>query len=147
MAFRKLASRLRPGTRHQPCWVHKTANVLNTVALSVQANMKKDLRKIYLAPSRALAEVAINVFAEKYQAKHHKAVDCLTKDREGLPAFFDFPAESHHHQADRALLEHGRPERGCGRCGGQTPRRARQPQHRDLPRHAREWTWSTWNTR
>jgi putative transposase len=33
-----------PGTRHQRCWVHKTANVLNKVALSVQANMKKDLR-------------------------------------------------------------------------------------------------------
>jgi putative transposase len=45
--------------------------------------MKKDLREIYLAPSRALAEVAINVFAEKYQAKHHKAVECLTKDRVG----------------------------------------------------------------
>ena len=29
-----------------------------------------DLREIYLAPSRALAEVAIDVFAEKYQAKH-----------------------------------------------------------------------------
>jgi len=26
-----------PGTRHQRCWVHKTANVLNKVALSVQA--------------------------------------------------------------------------------------------------------------
>jgi len=80
-----------PGTPHQRCWVHKTANVLNKVALSVQANMKKDLREIYLAPSRALAEVAIDVFAEKYQAKHHKAVDCLTKDREALLAFFDFP--------------------------------------------------------
>ena len=49
--------------------------------------MKKDLREIYLAPSRALAEVAIDVFAEKYQAKHHKAVECLTKDREALLAF------------------------------------------------------------
>jgi transposase-like protein len=30
------------GTRHQRCWVHKTANVLNKVALSVQLNMKSD---------------------------------------------------------------------------------------------------------
>jgi transposase-like protein len=86
-----------PGTRHQRCWVHKTANVLNKVALSVQANMKRDLREIYLAPSRALAEVAIDVFAEKYQAKHHKAVECLTKDREALLAFFNFPAEHWDH--------------------------------------------------
>src|ERR1700678_2077809 len=59
--------------------------------------MKKDLREIYLAPSRALAEVAIDVFAEKYQAKHHKAVECLTKDREALLAFFNFPAEHWDH--------------------------------------------------
>ena len=73
------------------------ANVLNKVALSVQANMKKDLREVYLAPSRALAEVAIDVFAEKYAAKHRKAVECLTKDREALLAFFDFPAEHWDH--------------------------------------------------
>src|ERR1700688_217879 len=59
--------------------------------------MKRDLREIYLAPSPGLAEVAIDVFAEKYQAKHHKAVDCLIKDREALLAFFDFPAEHWDH--------------------------------------------------
>ena len=36
---------------------------------------------------------AIDVFAEKYGAKYEKAVACLTKDREALLAFFDFPAE------------------------------------------------------
>jgi transposase-like protein len=71
-----------PSTRHQRCWVHKTANVLN---------------KIYGAPTRAAAEVAIDVFAEKYGAKYNKAVVCLTKDRETLLAFFDFPAEHWDH--------------------------------------------------
>ena len=52
-----LPSGVFPATRHQRCWVHKTANVLNKVALSVQANMKKDLREVYLAPNRASAEV------------------------------------------------------------------------------------------
>ena len=66
LGFWKALDEVFPGTRHQRCWVHKTANVLNKVALSVQANMKKDLREIYLAPSRASAEVAIDVFAEKY---------------------------------------------------------------------------------
>ena len=77
--------------------MHKTVNVLNKVALSVQTNMKKDLREVYLAPSRALAEAAIDVFAEKYRAKHDKAVECLTKDREALLALFDFPAEHWDH--------------------------------------------------
>ena len=97
LGFWKALDEVFPATRHQRCWVHKTANVLNKVALSVQATMKTGLREIYLAPSRALAEAAIDVFAEKYRAKHDKAVECLTKDREALLAFFDFPAEHWDH--------------------------------------------------
>ena len=76
---------------------YKTANVLNKVALSVQINMKADLREIYGAPTRVAAEAAIDVFADKYSAKYDKAVACLTKDREALLAFFDFPAEHWDH--------------------------------------------------
>jgi putative transposase len=82
-----------PTTRHQRCWVHKTANVLNKVALSVQVNMKADLREIY----GAAAAAAVDVFADKYGAKYDKAVACVTKDREALLAFFDFPAEHWDH--------------------------------------------------
>jgi putative transposase len=97
LGFSKAIDEVFPGTRHQRCWVHKTANVLNKVALSVQANMKKDLREIHGAPTRAEAEVAIGVFAEKYGAKYARAVECLTKDRETLLAFYDFPAEHWDH--------------------------------------------------
>jgi transposase-like protein len=97
LGFWKAIEEVFPGTRHQRCWVHKTANVLNKVALSVQVNMKADLREIYGAPTRAAAEIAIDVFADKYGAKYDKAVACLTKDREALLAFFDFPAEHWDH--------------------------------------------------
>jgi putative transposase len=97
LGFWKAIEEVFPGTRHQRCWVHKVANVLNKVALSVQVNMKADLREIYRAPTRAAAETAINVFADKYGAKYDKAVTCLTKDREALLAFFDFPAEHWDH--------------------------------------------------
>ena len=97
LGFWKAIEQVFPSTRHQRCWVHKTANVLNKVALSVQANMKTDLREIYGAPTRAAAEAAIEVFADKYGAKYEKAVACLTKDREALLAFFDFPAEHWDH--------------------------------------------------
>ena len=53
LGFWKALDEVFPATRHQRCWVHKTANILNKVALSVQANMKKDLREVYLAPNRA----------------------------------------------------------------------------------------------
>jgi putative transposase len=46
---------------------------------------------------RAELAVAVDVFAEKYGAKYDKAVVCLTKDREALLTFFDFPAEHWDH--------------------------------------------------
>ena len=97
LGFWKAIEEAFPSTRHQRCWVHKTANVLNKVAISVQVNMKADLREIYGAPTRAAAETAIDVFAEKYRAKYDKAVVCLTQDRGALLAFFDFPAEHWDH--------------------------------------------------
>ena len=59
--------------------------------------MKAALREVRDAPDRARAEAAIAAFAEKYSAKHPKAAACLTKDREALTAFFDFPAEHWDH--------------------------------------------------
>jgi putative transposase len=97
LGFWKAIEEVFPGTRHQRCWVHNTANVLHKVARSVQVNMKADLREIFGASTRASAEAAIDMFAEKYGAKYEKAVACLTKDREALLAFFDFPAEHWDH--------------------------------------------------
>jgi len=97
LGFWKAIEEIFPATRHQRCWVHKTANVLNKVALSVQINMKADLREIYGAPTRAAAEAAIDTFADKYRARYDKAVACLMKDREALLAFYDFPAEHWDH--------------------------------------------------
>jgi putative transposase len=82
-----------PSTRHQRCWVHKTLNVLDKLPKSVQPSAHKDLREIWLSPSRAAAEAAMRTFAEKYAPKYDKAVDCLLKDRDALLTFFDFPAE------------------------------------------------------
>ena len=93
LGFWKALDEIFPGTRHQRCWCHKVSNVLDKVAKSIQGAMKNDLRDIYLAPTRATAETAIDNFVEKYRAKYQPAVACLVKDREALLAFFDFPAE------------------------------------------------------
>ena len=77
--------------------MHKTANVLNKVPRSIQAAMKVDLREIHAAPTRSAAEAAIDMFAEKYGTKYARAVECLTKDREALLAFYDIPAEHWDH--------------------------------------------------
>ena len=97
LGFWKAVEEIYPGTRHQRCWVHKTANVLNKVPKSVQATMKADLREIHGAPTEGAAEAAIAVFLEKYGAKYPRAAACLTKDRDALLTFFDFPAEHWDH--------------------------------------------------
>ena len=86
-----------PSVRHQRCWVHKAANVLNKLPKSLQANARQDLREIWLAPDRATAEAALATFAAKYAPKCGRAVACLVKDREALLTFFDFPAEHWDH--------------------------------------------------
>src|SRR6056297_302969 len=52
---------------------------------------------ISLADTRAAAETAMETFAQKYGAKYEKAVTCLTKDREALLTFYDYPGDHWDH--------------------------------------------------
>jgi putative transposase len=97
LGFWKALEQVFPATRHQRCWVHKAANVLNKLPKSLQANARQDLREIWLAPDRATAEAALATFEAKYAPKYDRAVACLAKDREALLAFYDFPAEHWDH--------------------------------------------------
>jgi putative transposase len=97
LGFWRALHEVWPKTRHQRCWVHKAANVLNALPESVQGKAKQDLRAIYEAESRREAEAALDRFVTKYGSKYDKAVACLAKDREALLAFYDFPAEHWKH--------------------------------------------------
>jgi transposase-like protein len=97
MGFWKALDEVFPGTRHQRCWVHKIANVLNKFPKSMQSAVRADLREIWQADTCADAETAMATFAEKYGTKYDKAVTCLTKDREALFAFYDFPGDHWDH--------------------------------------------------
>jgi len=97
LGFWKALDVVSPTTRHQRCTVHKTANVLDKLPKSVQPAAKSNLREVWNAPDRAAAEAAIATFADKYGAKYEKAVTCLTRDRDALLTFYDFPAEHWDH--------------------------------------------------
>ena len=86
-----------PQTRQQRCWFHKMGNVLNVLPKSQHARAKADLHGIWMAATRAEALVAFERFVMQYQAKYPKAVEKLTKDRDSLLAFYDFPAEHWQH--------------------------------------------------
>ena len=93
LGFWKAARKVWLTTLEQRCWVHKTANVLDKMAKSVQPRAKEMLHDIWQADSKAEAEKAFDLFVATFEAKHTKATECLTKDREVLLTFYDFPAE------------------------------------------------------
>jgi len=59
LGFWKALDEIYPRTRHQRCWLHKTANVLNKVPRAVQATMKVALREIHGAETRSAPEAAM----------------------------------------------------------------------------------------
>ena len=82
-----------PDTKGQRCWVHKTANVLNKLPKSVQPSAKSGLHEIWMAPTKEKANNAFDTFVAKYESKYPAAVECMSKDRDTLLTFYDFPAE------------------------------------------------------
>jgi len=105
LGFWKAVRHIWPATAGQRCWVHKTANVLDKLPKSVQPKAKEMLHEIYLAPSRAEADKAFDLFLRTYEAKYPKATDCLAKDRRELLAFYDFPAEHWLHLRTTNVIE------------------------------------------
>jgi putative transposase len=82
-----------PDTIHQRCWVHKMANVMNALPKSAQPAARAALAEIRDAEDKDHAGKALDQFVKDYEVKWPKATEKMTKDRDALLAFFDFPAE------------------------------------------------------
>lgn len=105
MGFWSALDEIYPQTRHQRCWVHKTANILNELPKRLQGKAKAALQAIWMGDTREAAERAWQVFVRDYQAKYPKAVEKLEKDRDVLLTFFDFPAEHWRHIRSSNAIE------------------------------------------
>jgi transposase-like protein len=51
------------------------------------------VKEIWMAETKAAAELAFDAFIASSTPKYQKAAHCLSKDRDTLLAFYDFPAE------------------------------------------------------
>ena len=81
-----------PETKRQRCWVHKTANILDKLPKSMQSKAKLIIKDMYMSPTKEEAFKAYDHFVNVFSGKYPKAVECLTKDKENLFTFYDFPA-------------------------------------------------------
>ena len=105
LGFWQAIEEVWPKTRGQRCWVHKTANVLNRLPKSQQLKAKRALHEIRMAETKKDALAAFDAFVEAWGVKYDKAVECLTRDREALLAFYDFPAEHWKHLRTTNVIE------------------------------------------
>jgi putative transposase len=111
-----------PSCRHQRCWVHKTANVLDKMSKAVQPSAKTFIHEMYMAPTKEQGIQAFNRFINLYEAKYPKACECLQKDKERLFTFYDFPAihwqhirTTNHIESTFATVRHRSEQtKGCG---------------------------------
>lgn len=114
-----------PPCRHQRCWVHKTANVLDKMPKSVQGYAKKLIHEMYMSPTRAKGLQVFESFITLYEAKYPKACECLRKDKERLFTFYEFPAMHWQHirttnpiESMFATIRHRSEQtKGCGSRG------------------------------
>jgi putative transposase len=92
LGFWAAADQILPGMRHQRCWVHKTANVLNKLPKSAQPKAKQAIHEIWMAETKENAEAAFDLFITTYEDKYPGTTQCLLKDQDELLTFYDFPA-------------------------------------------------------
>ncbi len=92
MGFWNALDKAFPSTKHQRCWVHKTANVLNKLPKAVQPKVKEALHDIWMAETRDEAYKAFDGTVKRFGDKYPGAMNCLVKDKEQMLAFYDFPA-------------------------------------------------------
>jgi transposase-like protein len=92
LGFWAAAEEVFPGMKHQRCWVHKTANVLDKLPKGVQSKAKAMLHEMYQAETKEAALKAYRLFIASFKDKYPKAVECLEKDEQALFTFYEFPA-------------------------------------------------------
>jgi putative transposase len=64
LGFWSAIDEIYPKTRHQRCWVHKTANILNKQPKSLQAKAKSSIQEIWLSDTKKNANKAFDLFSK-----------------------------------------------------------------------------------
>ena len=84
-------------TKEQRCWVHKMANITGAMPKPMHEKAKAVSQDRWVAATKKEAIAAFDLFMETYGVKYERAVEKLTKDRDVLLTFYDFPARHWKH--------------------------------------------------
>jgi len=91
--FPEAISSTFPKAKIQICIVHMVRNALRYVPAKDMKAVAKDLKSIYNAPTREMAEQALNDFSEKWSVKYPNIEKSWRNKWPNLIAIFDYPDE------------------------------------------------------
>ncbi|WP_392420188.1 IS256 family transposase [Capnocytophaga canis] len=82
-----------PQSQTQICVVHQIRNACKYVVYKDRKEFTADMKHIYTAPNKEAAKVALEDFAQKWEAKYGYAIKSWRDNWDELTVFFDFPLE------------------------------------------------------
>ena len=82
-----------PQSTTQICVVHQIRNASKYVVWKDKKKFSADMKLIYTAPTKELAEAELGLFEEKWNSKYPYAVKSWKMNWDDLTVFFDFPVE------------------------------------------------------
>ena len=94
-----------PKSRRQRCIVHKLRNIAGKLPQFAMSEVMPQIRAIFYAPNREVAEFTAKQIIEKYAADYPAAMRCLQDDLEACLNFLDFPYGHHKHIRTTNLIE------------------------------------------
>jgi len=80
-----------PEVKHQRCWFHKLQNITKLFKKKDQKQAVKDLRRIYNAPSKAIALKRFKDFKYAWGRRYPNVIKSLDRDLEELLNFLTIP--------------------------------------------------------
>lgn len=91
--FKEAIHAVFPKARLQRCILHQIRNSLKYVTYTEQDDFMRDLKAVYQADTRDMAESALLALAETWSSKYAVAVRSWQNNWLDLSTFFDFPFE------------------------------------------------------
>ncbi len=92
----KAVRRMWPRAFRQRCQVHKMRNILAKLPRGMQAQMKRLIQQVFLAPSYALALKRGRALIARFGDRYTAAMECLERDLGECVTYLRFPAAHHH---------------------------------------------------
>ncbi len=89
--FSEAITTIFPKTEVQSCVVHQIRNSLKYVASKDQKEFMKDLKPVYGAVNKDLAELQLLKLAEKWEKKYPLVIDSWQRNWEKLSTYFKYP--------------------------------------------------------